>query len=99
MLFAISYTTRPNVTEESLGRSLKLFANWEPPAGVVFKAHYATADGNGGLALVETDSAAAAFEVCSAWASFFEFKTAPLVELEQAMQIRANILKWRDSVK
>lgn len=99
MLFAISYSLRPNVSEDSLERSLQLFAHWQPPAGFAFKSHYAAADGNGGLALVETDSPAAALEVTSAWSNFFEFRLVPLVELDQAMQIRTKVLRWRQSVQ
>lgn len=99
MLFAVSYTSRGNITEDTAGRSLKLFANWEPPAGYVFKSHYANADGTGGLALVEIASAAAALEVHSTWTPFFEFKTVPLIEIEQAMQIHAKTSSWRGSIK
>ncbi|MOA30918.1 DUF3303 domain-containing protein [Pseudomonas sp. L-22-4S-12] len=99
MLFAVSYKTRGTLTEDTAGRSLKLFANWAPPAGYVFKAHYTNADGNGGLALVEIDSAAAALEVHSAWTPFFEFTTVPILEIEQAMQIHAKTSSWRASVK
>jgi len=99
MLFAVTYKTRGNITEDTAGRSLKLFANWAPPAGYVFKSHYTNADGTGGLALVEIDSAAAALEVHSAWTPFFEFKTVPLVEIDQAMQIHAKTSGWRNSIK
>lgn len=99
MLFAVTYKTRGNITEDTAGRTLKLFANWEPPAGYVFKSHYTNADGTGGLALVEIDSAAAALEVHSAWTPFFEFKAVPLVEIDQAMQIHAKTSSWRNSIK
>lgn len=99
MLFSVSYRARGNTSEESVKRSLTLFANWKPPAAYVFKAHYANADGNGGLALVETDSAAAALEVHGAWNSFFEFQIVPIVEIEKAIQIGFGNVQWRDSVK
>lgn len=99
MLFAVSYRLRANTTEESQHRALRLFANWTPPAAYTFKAHYSYADCTGGLALVETDSAAAALEVHGAWAPFFDFSLVPLVEIEQATQIGMANVKWRGSVQ
>jgi hypothetical protein len=99
MLFAVSYQVRANATEASQKRALSLFAHWQPPATYLFKAHYANADGSGGLALVETDSAAAALDVHGAWLPFFEFRMVPIIEIEQAIQIGAAHVKWRESVK
>lgn len=99
MLFAVSYQARANTTEESQKRALNLFAHWQPPATYLFKAHYANADGNGGLALVETESAAAALDVHGAWSPFFEFSMVPIIEIEQAIQIGGGHVKWRESVK
>lgn len=99
MLFAVTYQVRANASEESQKRSLLLFASWQPPANYVFKAHYANADGSGGLALVETDSATAALDVHGAWGPFFNFSMVPLVEIEQAMQLGFGHIKWRESVK
>ncbi|BCL75588.1 hypothetical protein JHS3_13240 [Jeongeupia sp. HS-3] len=98
MLFAVNYPFRANVTEESHKRVLALFANWQPPAAYVFKAHYTNADGSGGLALIETDSAIAALEVHNAWAPFFEFRVVPIVETDKAVQIGLNNIKWRESI-
>lgn len=99
MLFAISYRTRANATEDSQKRALSLFSNWKPPAAYVFKAHYSNADGNGGLAIVETDSASAALQVHGAWSPFFEFKIVPIVEIEKGIKIGSANVKWRESVK
>ena len=99
MLFAVTYCVRATISEESQKRSLTLFANWQPPETYVFKAHYANADGSGGLALVETDSAAAALDVHGAWGPFFSFSMVPLVEIQQATQLGFAHVKWRESVK
>ena len=99
MLFAVSYQLRANTTEESQSRALKLFTNWTPPETYTFKAHYTNADGSGGLALVETDSAAAALQVHGAWAPFFDFKLVPIIEIDQAVQIGFANAKWRESVQ
>lgn len=78
MLFAVHYTAR-DVTEEKEKRSLNLFTNWKPPAGYEFKAHYALADGSGGLAIVEANSPAALLEAHAPWGPFFESRSVPAV--------------------
>ena len=98
MLFAVIYTAR-DVTEEQERRSLQLFTNWKPPAGYEFKAHYAFADGSGGVGLVEAGSAAALLEAHAPWGPFFEFKTLPVVEVNEGVPILQRVLRWRDSVK
>ena len=40
MLFAVTWTTRGNTSEERDRRTLKLFTNWTPPAGFEFKGFY-----------------------------------------------------------
>ena len=98
MLFGVLYTAR-NVTEENDKRSLNLFTNWKPPAGYEFKAHYAFADGTGGMAVVEANSATALLEAHSPYAAFFDFRTVPIVEIEKAVPIFQRVNAWRDSVK
>ena len=86
MLFSLVYTAR-DVTEESQERSLDLFTNWKPPAGYEFKAHYALADGTGGIAIVEANSTEALLEAHTPWGPFFEFRTVPVVEIDKAIPI------------
>jgi Protein of unknown function (DUF3303) len=97
MLFVVQYTAR-DVTEEKEKRSLTLFANWKPPAGYEFKAHYALADGTGGVALVESDSTAALLEAHAPWGPFFEFRTVPVIEIDKAVPIFQRVNAWRDSI-
>jgi Protein of unknown function (DUF3303) len=98
MLFAVMYTVR-DATEESQKRSLNLFTKWAPPAGYVFKAHYALCDGTGGLVIAETNSAAALLEAHAPWAPFFDFETIPLLEIESAVPIFQKVNAWRDSIR
>jgi hypothetical protein len=98
MLFAVMYTAR-DVTEEKEKRSLNLFTNWKPPAGYEFKAHYSLADGSGGLAIVEAASPAALLEAHGPWGPFFEFRTVPVVEVDQAVPIFQRVNAWRDSIR
>jgi len=95
MLFAAIYTTT-NTTEEAQQRSLELFTSWQPP--VDFKAHYARADGAGGIAIFEADDAAVVLEAIAPFTSFFDFETVPVLEIEQAVPIFAQAQAWRASV-
>jgi uncharacterized protein DUF3303 len=99
MLFAVTWVTRDGVTEERDKRSLKLFTNWKAPAGFEFKGFYDYADGNGGVAIVETASAEVMLEVFSPWAAFFEFTVKPIVPVEKSVPILEKVFAWRDSVR
>jgi len=98
MLFAVLYTAR-EVTEDKEKRSLNLFTQWKPPANYEFKAHYAFADGTGGMAIVEAGSSAALLEAHAPWGPFFHFRTVPVVEIDKAVPIFQKVNAWRDSVK
>lgn len=98
MLFAVTYTSI-NVSEESQKRSLNLFANWRPPSGYEFKAHYAFCDGSGGVAIAEATSTEALLEAHAPWAPFFNFTTVPVVEIEKAVPIFSKVNAWRDTIK
>ena len=75
MLFAAIYRTT-NTTEEAQQRSLQLFTSWQPP--VDFKAHYALADASGGIAIFESDDAAAVLESVAPFTPFFDFEVTPV---------------------
>jgi hypothetical protein len=99
MLFAVNWVNRSGATEERDKRSLKLFTNWKPPAGFEFKGFYDYADGNGGVAIVETTSAEVMLEVFAPWTTFFEFSVRPIVPIEKSPAIFEKANAWRDSVR
>ena len=99
MLFALTYTPRDGASEERDRRTVKLFTNWQPPAGFEFKGFYDYADGNGGIALVETSSAELMLEATTPWAAFFEFTVKPLVPVAQSTPIFEKAIAWRDSIR
>lgn len=99
MLFAIVYTNRNNSTEATDKRTLDLFTNWKLPPGFEFKAHYAFADGSGGIGIAEASSAAALYEAHVPWVPFLDFKTIPIVEIGEAVAIQQRSNAWRDSVR
>jgi hypothetical protein len=99
MLFAISWVPTSGLTEDRDKRTFKLFSNWQPPAGVEFKGFYDYADGNGGIAIVEANSAEALLETTAPWATFFSFTVRPVVPAEKTSPIFEKAFAWRDSVR
>ena len=99
MLFALTYMPRSGLTEERDKRTLKLFTNWQPPAGVEFKGFYDYADGDGGIAVIEAASAEALLEATAPWAAFFEFRARPVVPVEKSTPIFEKAIAWRDSIR
>jgi hypothetical protein len=95
VLFAAIYTTT-NTSEEAQQRSLQLFTSWQPP--IDFKAHWARADGNGGIAIFEADDATVVLEAIAPFTPFFDFETVPVVDIEQAVPVFAKSQEWRASV-
>jgi len=99
MLFGVTWVPTSGPSEERDKRTLKLFSSWRPPAGVDFKAFYDYADGNGGIAIVEADSAEALLETTAPWSAFFVFTTRPVVASEKASPIFEKAIGWRDSIR
>jgi hypothetical protein len=95
MLFAAIYRLR-QPTEQSAKRSLALFTSWQPP--FEFKAHWARADGDGGIAILEADDAAVVLEGIVPFTPYFEFEVSPVVEIMDAVPIFMKVNAWRDSV-
>ena len=99
MLFAVSWVPRGGLTEERDKRTLKLFTNWQPPAGFEFKGFYDYVDGNGGVAIAETSSAEVMLEVFAPWSTFFEFTVKPIVPTDKSTPILQKAIAWRDSIR
>ena len=97
MLFAVTYTWR-GASEEEEKRALQLFTNWTPPAGFEFKSHYSFADGSGGIAIVDAQSAEVLLETHAPWGPFFSYRTVAVVEVEASVPIFQKSHAWRDSV-
>jgi Domain of unknown function (DUF3303) len=99
MLFAIAWENRAGGSEDTDRRTLKLFKNWQPPAGVEFKGFYDYADGDGGIAIAESASAEALLEATAPWATFLKFTIRPIVPTDKSPAIFEKAIAWRDSVR
>jgi hypothetical protein len=85
-------------TEESVRRNLAVFSHWEPPSGAEFKGFYGFADGRGGVAIVEADSAATVARTTAPWVPWLRFTITPIVPVEESAAIAAEAVGFRDSV-
>ncbi len=97
MLVGGSYTTRFD-SEESAKRNTQLFTNWTPPAGFEFKAHWARADGKGGMFVAEAATAEALLEATAPWTTRMDFDIAPIVEITEAVALFMKVQAWTDSI-
>ena len=84
--------------EEGNRRSLAVFANWQPPAEAEFKGFFGFADGGGGVALIEADSAATLARVTAPWTPWLRFTATPIVPIEESTAIAGEAVAFRDSV-
>jgi Domain of unknown function (DUF3303) len=97
MLFHVTWVFTDQ-SEESEKRSLDVFQQWQPPAGADFKGFYGFADGTGGVAIIEADSAATLARTTAPWVPWLSFSVSPIVPIEEATAIAAEALAFRESV-
>jgi hypothetical protein len=97
MLFHVMWTFTDQ-SEESERRSLDVFGNWQPPAGADFKGFYGFADGSGGVAIIEADSAATLARTTAPWVPWLAFTITPVLPIEEATAIAGEAITFRDSV-
>lgn len=97
MLFHVTWEFI-DTSEEGSRRTLAVFSSWQPPAGAEFKGFYGTADGRGGVALVEADSAAAIARTTAPWVPWLRFAITPIVPIEESSAIAGEATAFRDSV-
>lgn len=98
MLFHVSWDFI-DTSEASEKRSLAVFAAWQPPEGAEFQGFYGRADGRGGFALVEVDSAATLAKTTAPWVPWLRFDVTPIVPIEESTAINMEAIGFRDSVQ
>lgn len=75
-----------------------MFAAWKPPPGAEFKGFYGFADGRGGVAIIDVDSAATLARTTAPWAPWLRFTTTPILPIEESAGIAGEAVAFRDSV-
>ena len=68
-------------------------------AGYAFQGLFDYADGDGGIAIVEADSAEALLEAHAVFSAFFEFRARPIVDAMKAVPLMQKAHAWRDTIK
>jgi hypothetical protein len=88
-----------DTSEEGQRRSLSVFQKWQPPSGAEFKGFYGFADGSGGAAIIEADSAATLARTTSPWIPWLSFTVKAILPIEESAQIATEGLAFLDSVQ
>ena len=97
MLFHVTWEF-VDASEDGSRRSLAVFEKWEPPAGAEFKGFYGFADGGGGVAIIEVDSAATLARTTAPFVPWLTFTATPIIPIEEGAAIGAEATAFRDSV-
>jgi Protein of unknown function (DUF3303) len=87
-----------DTSEESIRRNLALFSQWKPPDGFEFKGFWGFADGSGGAAIVETDSASVMARATAPFVPWLRFTTHPILPVEESAAIAGEAVGFRDSI-
>ena len=97
MLFHVTWEFTDQ-SEEGERRSLAVFGQWQPPEGAQFQGFYGFADGSGGVAIIEADSAQTLFRTTAPWTPWLAFEVTPIIPIEESAQIAGEAVAFRDSV-
>ena len=96
MLFHVTWDF-VDTSEAVQKRSLQLFSKWQPGPGR-FQGFYGFADGGGGVALIEADSAADLAKSVAPWTPFLKFTTRVVLPIQESAEISGAAAAWRDTV-
>ena len=96
MLFHVTWDF-VDTSEAGQKRTLQLFSKWQPGPGR-FQGFYGFADGGGGVAMIEADSAADLAKTVAPWTPFLKFTTRPLLPIQESAQISTAAAAWRDGI-
>jgi hypothetical protein len=97
MLFHVTWQFI-DTSEAGQKRTLSLFEKWQPPAGADFQGFYGFADGSGGVAILEADSAATLTRTIDPWTPWLRFEVTPILPIEESTVIANEAVAFRDSV-
>jgi|SRR5690348_4756052 hypothetical protein len=87
-----------DVSEEAAARSLAVFDAWTPPEGADFKGFYGFADGAGGVAIIEVDSAATLARSVAPFTPWLRFTATPIHPIEESAAIAGEGIGFRATI-
>ena len=96
MLFHVTWEFI-DATEEGQRRSLKVFSGWQPPEGAEFKGFYGFADGSGGVAIIEAESAGVLARTTAPFTPWLRFTSTPILPVEESAAIAGEGVQFRES--
>jgi hypothetical protein len=79
-------------------RLLATFSKWQPPADQNFLQFLQRIDGQGGVAVIETDSPASLFAEVAKFDPWQEFEVIPVIDLLESTPLAAAASEFRKSV-
>ncbi len=79
-------------------RLLATFAKWQPPADLNFLQFLQRVDGQGGVAVIETDSPASLHSEVAKFDPWQEFEVIPVVDLVESIPVIAAAAEFRRSI-
>jgi hypothetical protein len=86
-----------DTSEEGEKRSLEVFARWQPPEGTDFQAFYGYADGTGGFAIIEADTAAALAQATAPFLPWLRFTAKVILPVQDSAAIAGSGIAFRDA--
>lgn len=102
MKYAMTWTSRLDGSgkenEEALRRALALFSKWQPPAGTTFHQFVGRVDGEGGVAVVETDDPKDLLTDMMKFIPYNSFHLHPVVDMAEWAQAGQEAIDFRDSI-
>jgi hypothetical protein len=87
-----------DTSEEAVRRNLAFFSQWNPPVGFEFQGFWGFADGSGGVAIVEVDSATTLARTTAPFTPWLRFTATPILPVEESAAIAGEAVAARDSV-
>ena len=95
MLFMVSWEFI-DISEAGEKRSLEVFSRWQPPEGSDFQRFYGFADGTGGMAIVEVDSAATLAKATAPFLPWLRFTAKAILPIEESTGIAMEAIGFRE---
>ncbi len=92
MLFHVTWDYIDN-SDEAQREGIATLGKWQPPAGAEFKGFYSFADGSGGVAIIEVDSAATLARTTAPWTTSLSFTASPIIPIEESTAISPRGLR------
>lgn len=98
MKYVVQWTQREGTTIEQNKRGLALFGKWTPDPNATFHQFLQRADGKGGFAVVEGESAESMLRDSTLFAETFEFQLYPVLEMMDGIKIFQEVMDIYDTV-